>query len=101
MHVKGVANYRRLLRLLKLEGKYEEIFDDTKVKVLYVKKNQFNFDSIAFIRWPAEFDKVLQIDMPTQIEKVFIHKIAGLLQVMNKTELIHQKAKTNIGLFFR
>ena len=101
MHVKGVANYRNLLHSLKLEGKYEDIAEGTKAKIVYVKKNSFGFDAIAFTRWPVEFDKILQIDHQKQIEKVFTHKIEGLLEVMNKLGLLHSAAKSNIGLFFR
>jgi DNA polymerase elongation subunit (family B) len=100
MHVKSVANYRNLLKTLKLEDKYEDIVDGTKAKIVYLKKNKFDFDSMAFSRWPKEFEKVLQIDYTRQIEKTFLNKCEMLLEVLGKTELLHTKAKENLGLFF-
>lgn len=100
MHVKGVVNYRTLLKTLKLENKYEDISDETKVKVIYLKKNKFGFESMAFIRWPVEFDKVVQIDTTKQIEKTFLNKCEMLLEVLGKTELLNTRAKENLGLFF-
>jgi DNA polymerase elongation subunit (family B) len=100
MHVKGVANYRALLKQLKLDKKYEDIQDESKVKVIYVKKNKFGFDSMAFLRWPIEFDKVIQIDYQRQIEKQFLNKCEMLLEVINKIDILHTKEKSSLGLFF-
>ncbi len=100
MHVKSVVNYRSLLKMLKLENKYEDIVDGSKVKVIYLKKNKFGFDSMAFTRWPNEFNKVLQIDTTRQIEKTFLNKCEMLLEVLGKTELLNIKAKESLGLFF-
>lgn len=100
MHVKGVANYRKLLKLLKLENKYEDIVEGSKAKVLYVKKNQFGFDSLAFLRWPTEFDKVLQVDYTRQIQKTFLNKCEMLLEVLDKVDLLSSKQKESLGLFF-
>lgn len=100
MHVKGVANYRALLKLLKLENKYEDIVEGAKAKIIYLKKNQFGFDSMAFTRWPEEFDKVLQIDATRQVEKTFLNKCEMLLTVLGKTNLLSVKAKESLGLFF-
>ena len=101
MHVKGVANYRALLKHLKLEQKYEEIETGAKAKVVYLKKNQFGFDSISFNRWPVEFDKVVQVDMDRMIEKQFTGKIKILLEPMKKEDLLDEGAKGNVGLFFK
>lgn len=100
MHVKGVANYRTLLKMLSLEGKYEDITDGTKVKCVYLKKNKFGFDSISFTRWPKEFDKVIQVDYGRQISVTFVNKIEMLLEVIDKTDLLHSKQKESLGLFF-
>jgi len=100
MQIKGVANYRALLKILGLEGKYEDIMEDAKVKVLYVKKNKFGFDAMAFNRWPKEFDSVLQVDYTRQIEKTFLNKCEMLLKVLGKTDLLYVKAKESLKLFF-
>lgn len=100
MHVKSVANYRKLLKMLKLDGKYEDIVDGTKTKVIYVKNNKFGFESMAFLRWPVEFDKILQVDHQKQMEKTFLNKCEMLLEVLGKTEILHTKQKESLGLFF-
>ena len=86
--------------MLKLDGKYEDIVDGTKTKVIYVKNNKFGFESMAFLRWPTEFDKILQVDHQKQIEKTFLNKCEMLLEVLGKTELLHTKQKESLGLFF-
>lgn len=100
IHVRSVANFRSLTRFLKIENKYEDIVDGSKVKIVYLKKNKFGFDSIAFLRWPSEFDKVIQIDYDKQIEKVFLNKVQILLEPMNKINLLNGKAKEILGVFF-
>jgi DNA polymerase elongation subunit (family B) len=101
MHVKSVVNYRNLLNQLNLQKKYEDIIDGTKVKVVYLMKNSFNYETMAFLRWPKEFDKVIQIDYKTQIEKVFLNKCEMLLDVLGKSNLLHSKAKSSLKLFFK
>jgi DNA polymerase elongation subunit (family B) len=100
MHVKGVINYRYLLTLLKLNNIYEDIIDGSKTKVVYVKKNKFNIESVSFIRWPKEFDTILQIDYDKQIEKCFINKCEMILEVLDKIHLLHSQQRENLRLFF-
>jgi len=100
MHVKGVANYRALLKNLKLENQYEEIETGAKVKVVYLKKNQFGYDVMSFNRWPKEFDKVIQVDITKMIEKQFIGKIKTILKPMEKQDLIDDTIST-LGTFFK
>ena len=100
MQVKGVANYRNLLKQMKLTGKYEDITEGGKVKVVYVKKNTLNMESISFLRWPSEFDKVVQIDIEKMITKTLLNKLSILLEPMNKVDLLNGKAKETLNLFF-
>ena len=99
-HVKGVHNYRVLLKELKLEDKYEDIHEGTKARVVYVRKNQFNIDSITFTIWPEEFNKVVSFDTDKMIEKFFLKKILTLLEPMNKESLLIENTKKKINLFF-
>lgn len=99
-HIKGVANYRRILNELGIRDKYEDIYDSVKAKVLYVKKNPFNVDVITFHRWPKEFENIFMVDYATMIEKFFTHKIEFLLEPMNKKELLQLDGKKNLGFFF-
>jgi len=101
-HVKGVANYRRLLRELKIEDKYEDIYESIKAKVVYVKKNPFDIETITFHRWPKEFDKILEVDHETMVSKFFLKKIGFLLEPIGKINLIEtsQKREEVLNSFF-
>jgi len=87
-HVKGVWNYRFLLRELGLEKHYEDIKEGTKSKIVYVKENRYNVDTITFLRWPKEFDLHLIVDYDMMIEKFFLNKISFLLEPMGKVDLL-------------
>ena len=99
-HVKGVYNYRMLLKEFGIENEYEDITNGTKARVVYVKPNPYGIETISFLRWPKEFDKVVQIDYETMIEKFFLKKIKTLLKPMDKEELIDGMAKERLGIFF-
>jgi len=99
-HVKGVSNYRNLLKMLNIENDYEDIHEGLKAKVVYIKKNQFNYQTITFHVWPKEFDKVLQFDKEMMVKKFFIKKINTLLEPMKKEYLISGDIKKTIDLFF-
>lgn len=99
-HVKGVANYRFMLKELGIENNYENIFDGMKTKVVYMKKNPYNITTITFLRWPREFDSLLQIDYNIMIEKFFVKKIRLLLEPMNKVNLLDETTKVAIETFF-
>lgn len=98
-HIKGVYNYRMLLKKLNIENKYEDIGEGTKSKVLYVKKNAYNIETITFTIWPKEFDNVLDIDYTIMLEKFFINKIKMLLEPMGKESMLDNKKK-KLGIFF-
>lgn len=89
--VKGVYNYRLLLKELKIENKYEDIFDGARVKMVYLKKNPFGIDNISFVdRWPKEFNDVVQIDYGKQIKKHFEKKIESIFKAINKVDLLKE-----------
>lgn len=98
-HVKGVNNYRILLKALDISDKYEDIYEGLKAKVIYVKKNPFNVDVVSFHEWPKEFDSVLQYDQHTMIEKFFINKIRTLLEPLKK-EYIIDSDDSKLQVFF-
>lgn len=99
-HLKGINNYRNLLKHLGLEDKYEDITSGAKTKVVYLKKNPLNIDVMSFLRWPTEFDKVIQIDYEKMLEKYFISKIEILLEPMKKTDLLAGSGGIGLSLFF-
>jgi DNA polymerase elongation subunit (family B) len=95
-HVKGVANYRRLLSILDVSNKYEDITEGMKVKVVYIKPNQWNMETISFYHWPKEFDRVIQVDKEKMVEKFFMKKIEILLNPMNKSYMLKDDNALNI-----
>ena len=99
--VKGAANYNMLLKELNLGGKYEEITEGIKGKVVYVKPNAFGIESVSFIRWPQEFDAILQVDKKTMVDKFFINKIESLLKPMGKEDILNKASNKVVGLFFK
>ena len=101
-HVRGVYNYRTLLKELDLVNTYDDIHEGTKTKVAYLKQNRFNIDVISFVRWPKEFSKYLTIDHEKMVEKFFLKKIGFLLDPMNKMHLLTtSKSEMTMNNFFR
>lgn len=98
-HVKATANYKKLRKELNLVNKYEDIYDGTKIKVVYLKKNKFRIEAIAFLRWPKEFNDYLEVDISKMIEKFFVKKINTLLKPMNKENLLDSQNQI-MGMFF-
>lgn len=98
-HVKGVYNYRGLIKYLGLEDKYEDLEEGNKTKVVYLKPNIFGYEEISFLRWPKEFDGIVQIDYDKQIENNFTEKIKILLEPMGKTNLL-SGSSSSVDLFF-
>lgn len=98
-HVKGVYGYRLLLKELGIENKYEDIKEGLKGKVVYIKKNPFNIETISFYEWPEEFNEIIQLDKETMIDKFFIKKVRFFLEPMNKEYIIDGNTK-GVNLFF-
>jgi len=100
-HVKGVANYRNLLKRYNIVDKYEDIFEGIKAKVIYIKKNRFNMETVSFHKWPKEFDVDVEPDRGKMIEKFFLKKIGFLLEPMGKIHLLDSKnTEKMLNLFF-
>ncbi|MFW6002467.1 MAG: hypothetical protein ACOCQD_03925, partial [archaeon] len=99
-HVKGVTNYRKILKILGIKNKYPEIQEGTKAKVIYVKNNPYSIDAITYQKWPEEFDKFgIVPDYDKQIQKFFVGKIDYLMAPMNKEGLM-DKNDEKISVFF-
>lgn len=98
-HVKGVHGYRLLLKELGIQDKYEDIHEGLKAKVVYVKKNPYNVETITFHEWPKEFDNIIQLDKETMIDKFFVKKARFLLNPINKEAIIDGNMDA-VGAFF-
>jgi len=81
------------------DGKYEDISNGMKVKVIYVRNNPMGINVISFIEWPEEFNKVVQIDYEKMINNFFIGKISTLLEPMGRLDILDMSSKS-LDLFF-
>jgi DNA polymerase elongation subunit (family B) len=88
-HIKGAANYHKLLKELNLTDKYESLIEGEKVRVVYIKENQYNMETISFKIWPKEFEDMgIQVDYDKQIEKYFVGKIADLVEPLGREHIL-------------
>lgn len=98
-HLVGTANYRKLLKLLKLENKYPDIQEGQKAHVIYLKSNPYGVNVVSFDTWPQEFtDAGLIYDVDSMIEKFFLRKVKFLLTPIGKEYILEQNS--NFGVFF-
>jgi DNA polymerase elongation subunit (family B) len=95
-HVRGVHNYRILLKELGIDKKYEQIHEGEKAKVVYLKPNTYDLDIMTFQKWPSEFDRYLTIDYDLMIDKFFMNKVGFLLNPMGKESLLRSKETENV-----
>jgi DNA polymerase elongation subunit (family B) len=95
-HVRGVHNYRILLKELGIDKKYEQIHEGEKAKVVYLKPNTYDLDIMTFQKWPTEFDRYLTIDYDLMIDKFFMNKVGFLLNPMGKESLLRSKETENV-----
>jgi len=93
-HIKGVANYHKLLKEFGIDKKYNFIHEGDKCKVAYIKPNKYNIDVITFYKYPKEFlDNGIYIDYDIMIEKYFIKKANIILEPITKSYILED---TNI-----
>ena len=101
MQAKAVFNWRVMREKLKLEDQYEDIEEGNKTKIVYLMKNQYGIEAIAFPDvWPSEFDVAgLHIDYKKMIENHFTNKLAMLLGPLGKAHLMSDTHQL-LNLFF-
>ena len=99
-HVKGVYNYRLLLKKYNLWDKYEDVYEGDKAKVVYLKRNRMGIDVLTFNRWIREINTGLQVDYDKMIDKFFIKKISFLLEPMDKLDILNAEGDLAIDTFF-
>lgn len=91
--IKGVANFNFLLDKFNLRDKYDSPQEGVKAKIVYLMPNKFGKESLSFYKWPIEFDKIgIHVDKVKMIENNFTKKIRGLLEAINKTELLEMES---------
>ena len=98
-HIKGAANYHKLLKLFNINGYYESLIEGNKAKVVYVKSNPYDIEVISYIKWPKEFsDNGIEPDYDKMIEKFLINKIKILLEPQNREDIL--KRNSTFDMFF-
>lgn len=96
MAVKAVIYTNKLIERFKID--HPPLEQGLKTKVAYVKKNKYEYDTIAFYRWKQDFNKIgISIDYNEMIKKYYDNKIETLLEPMNKVNLLKH---TDIDSFF-
>ena len=77
IHCKSAYYYNLLLKLHKLDGKYESISSGDKVRYIYINKpNKYNIDCIGFkYEWPKEFDQYFKPNYDKIFEKLIFKPI--------------------------
>lgn len=99
-HIKGVAALNEIAKSLNIMDKIENINEGDKAKVVYIKPNRWNAETLTFIKWLPDFDNAgIEIDYDKMIDKIFIKKIEMFLEKMDKLELLTENSKI-IGEFF-
>ena len=95
-HVKAVASYHKMLRELNLEDEYIQIEEDTKNKLVYVKKNPYGVNCIMYDRWPKEFTEAgVEPDFKTMIEKFLTNKLRMLLEPAKREHILETNQAFN------
>lgn len=101
-HVRAALNYNSLINIFDKGAKV--IRSGDKAMVFYLKKNEYDFESIAF---PAEFSKFpdwfalnFTIDKKKTEEKMFDSKLEGIFNALGKEVPSPQSVLTNSILEF-
>lgn len=89
IHVRGSLLYNNLIRIKKLDKKYQSIKEGEKIKFIYLMEpNTIQSNIISFPQvLPEELDIKKYIDYNTQFEKSFVEPLKIILDSINwKTE---------------
>jgi len=99
-HIKGVANFLKIINHLKIQNLYPHPEEGVKAKVIYTKDNHYGIDIITYQKWPQEIENVgIVPDYDKMIDKFFLSKVKYLLSPMGKEDIITNN-KDNLQLFF-
>jgi hypothetical protein len=79
IHAKGSIYFNQMLKHFNLEAKYEAISSGVKVKWVYLAKNQFNFEMMAFIDvFPSELAQHFKINYKKMFDKSVVPPVERL-----------------------
>jgi hypothetical protein len=101
-HARAALNFNKLLDNFDRGAK--SIRSGDKVLVFYLKKNEFDFDSIAFpsdmTRFPKWFGENFTVDIKKTEDKMFDSKLRGIFEALGKDVPSPQSVLTNSILSF-
>jgi DNA polymerase elongation subunit (family B) len=85
IHCKAAYFYNKMLKLHKLDKKYETIGSGDKVRYFYIKKpNKYNIDSIAYkYEWPKELNAFFKPDYDKIYEKLIFAPLERFYNAVN------------------
>lgn len=86
-HVKGALNFNKYIQKEQLLNKQQEIFEGDKIRVVYLKNNQYGFDVISYpiSDLSDEMEKYIQdhIDSVKSIDKLLDKKLNKYYNAMD------------------
>lgn len=92
IHVKSAINYNNFIEKYNLLGTYRKILSGEKVKFVHLKKNEFDFDTIAFKDdiIPKELLIFVEkyIDRKSIFQSVLFNKLQDFWQILGWGELV-------------
>lgn len=92
--------YNHLIKELKLDNKYPLIENGMKVKMVYLNKNKYNLDRIAYI---TEFPEELEVEPDYEIafQKTFLACLEPIYNVLNwEIPDVNHEAKNDLESIF-
>jgi len=76
---KSAINFNKMLKHFDLQNKYESISSAMKIKYFFTTKNQFNFETMAFLdTFPSEFEPHFKVNHKKMFDKSVIPPIERL-----------------------
>jgi hypothetical protein len=79
-HIKAAMNYNNLLKLFKCPPKFPPIKNGDKVKVVYLKNNQYGLEELAF-RGDSDPEEILKfIKENFDANELFVSELDGKLK---------------------
>ena len=102
VHVKSAINYNSLLQHWYEGRKYEKISNGTKIKWVYLKENEFGFDTIAYKGYedPPQILELIKthIDHSKMYEQAMSKKLGMFYEAMSWDDVVDKQ--TSIERFF-
>ena len=88
-HIKGVANYNKLINYKNLRASYNELYEGDRIGVVYLRKNPYGFESISypFDDIPPEINDFIMefVDVDESVDRLLENKLKTFYNAMEWT----------------